>query len=289
MSTDQILESIDLRTRAMLVTLNISVWNPKKSDKAVTLETLIKHGASRDAGAFVKNLLPDGAIDQVKKAEGKLRALFYSKTLPWRDDGIRILPTAMWEDFSSAERAAKAEFYTAVGEFLLNYDNHRAKAQIALNGMFNPNDYPPVEEVRSRFAVRISWFPLPGSEDFRVDLPEHIKNQLGSEIDNGVSESLSGAKQEMYSRLGKALGSVVDRLKDPDTIFRNSLITNLRELCDQLPKLNVMGDPEILKLAAQAEEIAHLEPDQIRDNDTVRSEAHKKAADILANMGIISR
>jgi hypothetical protein len=93
----------------------------------------------------------------------------------------------------------------------------------------------------------------------------------------------------MYSRLGKALGSVVDRLKDPDTIFRNSLITNLRELCDQLPKLNVMGDPEILKLAAQAEEIAHLEPDQIRDNDTVRSEAHKKAADILANMGIISR
>lgn len=279
----------DLRSRAMLVTLNISVWNPKKKDNIATLETLIKHGASREAGAFVKNLLPEGAIDRVKKAEGVLRAIFYKHTLPWRDDGIRILPSAAWEDFSNEERQARREFDEAVGEFLVNYDAHRNNARIALNGLFSESDYPPVEVVRGKFAVRTSWFPLPDSSDFRVDLPEEVRQQLASEIDSGVSESLKVASDALYNRLGDALGRVVERLDDGDKVFRNTLITNLRELCVQIPKLNVMGDETILRLVGEAEKIARLEPDQIRADDTVRKTAHKTAGDILAAMGITSQ
>jgi hypothetical protein len=239
--TTELIESINLRTRALLVTLNISVWNPKKTDRAATLETLIAKGASRDAGSFVKNLLPDGAIDAVKKAEGKLRRMVYDQTLPWRDDGIRILPIAMWEDFAASERATKEEFNKAVGQFLLDYDQHRAKAKIALNGLFNEADYPSVEVVRQKFSVRISWFPMPDGADFRVDLPEDVRQQISAEMDQGVEESILGAQQELHTRLSSALTAVVDRLKEPDTIFRNSLITNLRGLCEQLPKLMTAG------------------------------------------------
>ena len=276
----------DLRSRAMLATLNISVWNPKKKDTTATLETLIKHGASSSAGAFIKNLLPDGSIDRVKKGEGALRALFYKHTLPWRDEGIRILPSAAWEDFINDEREAKREFYEAVGEFLVNYDAHRNRAKAALNGLFSESDYPPVEVVRSKFAVRVSWFPLPDSADFRVDLPEEARQQLSAEIDSGVSESLKVASDALYTRLGDALGRVVERLDDSDKVFRNTLITNLRELCVQIPKLNVMGDETILRLVGETEKIASLEPDQIRADETVRKTAHKTAGDILAAMGI---
>lgn len=279
-------QTIDLRSRAMLATLNISVWNPKKKDTAATLETLIKHGASREAGAFVKNLLPEGAIDRVKKAEGVLRSLFYKHTLPWRDDGIRILPSAAWEDFSNDEREAHREFDTAVGEFLVNYDAHRNKARVALNGLFNESDYPPVEVVRTKFGVRVSWFPLPDSTDFRVDLPQEIRDQLGAEIDSSVKDSMKVANDALYERLSDALGRVVERLDDGDKVFRNTLITNLRELCVQIPKLNVMGDETILRLVGKAEKIANLEPDQIRADETVRQTAHKTAGDILAAMGI---
>lgn len=276
----------DLRSRAMLVTLNISVWNPKKKDTTATLETLIKHGASSSAGAFIKNLLPDGSIDRVKKSEGALRALFYKHTLPWRDEGIRILPSAAWEDFANEEREVKREFYEAVGEFLVNYDAHRNRAKAALNGLFSESDYPPVEVVRSKFAVRVSWFPLPDSADFRVDLPEEARQQISAEIDSGVSESLKVASDALYTRLGDALGRVVERLDDSDKVFRNTLITNLRELCVQIPKLNVMGDETILRLVGETEKIANLEPDQIRADETVRKTAHKTAGDILAAMGI---
>lgn len=276
----------DLRSRAMLVTLNISVWDPKKKDTSATQETLIRHGAAREAGAFIKNLLPEGAIDRVQKAKSALRALFYKHTLPWRDEGIRILPSAAWEDFANAEREARREFEESIGDFLVNYDAHRNKARVALNGLFNESDYPPVEVVRSKFGVRISWFPLPDSEDFRVDLPQEIRDQLASEIDNSVQESLKVASNALYDRLGDALGRVVERLDDTDKVFRNTLITNLRELCVQIPKLNVMGDETILRLVGQAEKIANLEPDQIRADDTVRQTAHKTAGDILAAMGI---
>lgn len=279
-------QTLDLRSRAMLATLNISVWNPKKKDTAATLETLIKHGASREAGAFVKNLLPEGAIERVKKAEGVLRSLFYKHTLPWRDDGIRILPSAAWEDFSNDEREAHREFDTAVGEFLVNYDAHRNKARVALNGLFNESDYPPVEVVRTKFGVRVSWFPLPDSTDFRVDLPQEIRDQLGAEIDSSVKDSMKVANDALYERLSDALGRVVERLDDGDKVFRNTLITNLRDLCVQIPKLNVMGDETILRLVGKAEKIANLEPDQIRADETVRQTAHKTAGDILAAMGI---
>jgi len=278
-----------LRSRAMLGTLNISVWNPKKTDRKVTLETLIQHGASQDAGAFVKNLLPDGAIDGVKKVESKLRTLFYRRSLPWRDDGIRILPAAVWFEFSAEMRALREEFDQAVGQFLIDYDAHRAKAKIALNGMFNDNDYPAVELVRQKFAVRLSVFPLPDSEDFRVDLPEDVRAAIGQEIDDSVKDSVVLANADLRSRLGKALASVVDRLSDSENIFRDTLITNLRSLCSDIPKLNISGDDGLLKLTAEAEKIAHLEPDQIRADDTVRVSAHKTAGDILAAMGIISK
>ena len=278
---------ITLRSRAMLATLSISVWNPKKADRQVTLETLIKHGAASSAGAFVKNLLPDGAIDAVKRAEGKLRAVFYRWSMPWRDDGIRILPAAAWLDFSAEERAARNEFDTAVGQFLLDYDAHREKAKIALNGLWKEGDYPSVEIVRARFGVRFNWFPLPDSEDFRVDLPEDVKAQIGADIDNGVRESVAVANADLRNRLGDALSRVVDRLDDGDKIFRDSLITNLRSLCEQIPKLNISGDQEILRLTGEAEKIAALSPDDVRSDDSLREFAHKSASDILAAMGIV--
>ena len=272
----------------MLASLNISVWNPKRKDKIATLETLIKHSAGRDAGAFIKNLLPDGAIDPVKKAESTLRRIFYNHTLPWQDNGIRILPSAAWIDFSAQERAARAEFDTAVGQFLLDYDAHRAKAQITLNGLFNAADYPSVEEVRTKFGVNISWMPLPDSGDFRVDMPEEDLKQIREELAKASEASMGAARADLYDRLSTALMAVTSRLDEPGKVFRDSLIGNLRTVCADIPKLNIMDDAGILKLAAEAERIAALDPEAIRMDDNVRAKANQTASDILASMGITS-
>jgi hypothetical protein len=280
------MNNTSLREKALLVSLNISVWNPKKVDRPATFETLIKHGAKKDSGAFVKNILPQGAIDAVKKHETRLRAVVYDETLPWLDNGVRLLPSSIWFEFMEKFRKAKGEFETAVGEFLLAYDSHRAQAKIALNGLYNEADYPPVEEVRARFGVKLTQIPLPDKDDFRIDVPQEAKDEITASLDEATNDAMSGAKEAMRERLSKALGRIVEKLAEPEPLFRDSLINNLKEIVEKIPKLNVMGDQDILRMAADAEKVASFQPDDIRNSEDVKEEARKAAAAVLANMGL---
>ena len=279
------LDTLTLRSRAMLVTINISVWNPKRKDVSASLDTLIRNSASTKAGAFIKNLLPDGAVDDVKRLEQRIRATFYKWTLPWRDNGIRILPSAAWADFSSEIKTLRSEFEAAVGEFLLNYDTHRAKAQRTLGGLFNPSDYPPVALVRTKFGVNVSWHPLPDGQDFRVDIPEQDLQEVLDGMTQGLTESLHLGAQDLRKRFVDALFNIVDRLYVTDRIFRDSLIINLRELCDTATKLNLTGDLEIESLIRSSKTISEADPDDIRNDDSLRESVCNAARAVLAKIG----
>jgi hypothetical protein len=280
------MNTTSLREKAMLLSLSVSVWNPKKTDKVATLETLIKHNASRDAGNFVKNILPEGAIDRVKKAEGALRNYVYAQSLPWLEGGIRILPSELYFEFTAEYGKLKNEFESAVGDFLLNYDAHRERAKIALNGLFKDSDYPAVEFVRDKFGVRLTCMPVPDGSDFRVDLPEDIKAGIANTLNESNAVSISTAKEAILERVSKALTAVANRLSEPDPLFRDSLINNVREVATMIPKLNVMGDQSLLHIAADLESVAKFEPQEIRDDETKKEEARKAASDILTKMGI---
>ena len=81
-----------LNKKAILVTLSLSSFSPRKTDKRVTSQVLNQHSAASDAGKFVKNLLPDEAIEPIKKLDGEIRQFHYNNTVPWCDDGLRLLP-----------------------------------------------------------------------------------------------------------------------------------------------------------------------------------------------------
>jgi hypothetical protein len=280
------MNTTSLREKAVLLSLSVSVWNPKKTDKVATLETLIKHNAAKDAGNFVKNILPEGAIDRVKKAEGALRNYVYAQSLPWLEGGIRILPSELYFEFTAEYSKLKGEFEAAVGDFLLNYDAHRERAKIALNGLFKDSDYPSVEIVRDKFGIRLTCMPVPDGSDFRVDLPEEIKAEIADGLNQSNQASMTAAKEAILERVSKALTAVVSRLSEPDPTFRDSLINNVREVAEKIPKLNVMGDQSLLHIAADLEAVAKFEPQEIRDDETKKEEARKAASDILTKMGI---
>jgi hypothetical protein len=274
-----------LRSRALLTTLNISLFVPKRIDRGATLETLIKHSASKDSGAFVKHLLPPEATKPVESAAGKLRNTYYSLTLPWADN-VRILPTEMWDEFDTKMRELRGEFDAAVGQFLLDYAAHVQLAQVKLGSLYDSGEYPTVEEARARFGVKLNWFPISEASDFRVDLPEEALAQVRDDAASAATAGTDLMRQEMVDRLSKALLAVTEKLKDPDKVFRNSLISNLQEACQLLPKLNILGDEDILRHINAAEKIANIDPDHLRDNPEIRENTRQTAADVLAAMGI---
>jgi len=66
---------------------------------------------------------------------------------------------------------------------------------------------------------------------------------------------------------------------------RDSVVTNLVKLVDVLPKLNVTGDPELERLAAQVRSSLLVDPQELRKSESVRTETAKAAAAISARMG----
>jgi hypothetical protein len=75
---------------------------------------------------------------------------------------------------------------------------------------------------------------------------------------------------------------MADTLSIPDKIFRDSLVTNVRELCDILPALNIANDPALTDLTADIEDrLASLSPSALRTQPSTRESAALDAAALL--------
>jgi hypothetical protein len=282
----------NIRNQAMLVSLNIGLFNPKKMDRSVTREVLISKNASANAGAFVKNILPDEAIKPIQAAASALRAWVYTQTLPWNDESFRLLPVAQWDSFTDQLRARIASVNSLVDQFCSQYEMHRDKALLQLGALADPKDYPPLHVVRTKFYVNVNYTPLPDSRDFRLDdMPEEAMSELREQADLRVAEAVSEARNDLYRRLSERLEHIVKRMnevsaKKEGTRIHASLLTNLSELCQLIPALNVTKDQELENLRQRVmHEIAPFDIDDIRESEDSRTELKKKASSILEAMG----
>ena len=83
---------------------------------------------------------------------------------------------------------------------------------------------------------------------------------------------------------------VSERLQEDDEgkplVFRDSMIGNIRDLVDVVPRLNIFGDDGLAQLCEQVKEkIAAVEPDALRPSksfDPVARARVKRDADALA-------
>jgi hypothetical protein len=62
------------------------------------------------------------------------------------------------------------------------------------------------------------------------------------------------------------------------------MITNIVEIVDVLPKLNIAGDTELDRMASEIRKSLVVDPQELRKSETMRSDAAKAAADIAQRM-----
>ena len=272
----------------MLVDLTIHQYDASKTDKAVTREVLAKHNASSSAGRFNKRLLDEAATKAISSCAAALRAFHYSRTLPWLNDGPRILSSELFEEYALGLRRHKTEFERLADQFAIDFPQHVEHARLTRNGLFNIADYPRPDQIRSKFGVEVNWFPLPDGGDFRINLGDEVLAEMQSSLEETKQEALKQARNDIYKRLAERLNQVSSQFGDPDRRVFDSTITGLRELCRLIPALNVTADPQLEALRVVClERIAQHEPEQIRNDDTLRANTAKAADDILRSMGLM--
>lgn len=278
------LTSASLNSKAMLVSLTISQWTARKFDKKVTEEVRSTHNAG-DAGRYNKLLIANEAIKEVTKATSEARVFHYTNTLPWTDDGARILPAANYLSYCEGMRKCKAQFERAVAKFLSNYDGLKEEARVRLNTMFNEADYPDEKAIRRKYDLRTSVLPLPSASDFRVDLQEEEVEEIQRNIEERMQNAQNKAMRDLFFRLKEALDRMVERLSDPENVFRDSLVGNLVELVNLLPRLNLTDDPNLENVRREIEsKLTRHAPDSLRVDPHLRKEVATDAKDILDRM-----
>ncbi len=143
---------MDITSKAMLVSLTIKTWSGSKIDKRVSQDVADQHGADRDAGNYSKKLVAKDALAEIKSISGEARSLNYQYTLPWSQDGARILPSAMHAKYSSEMREIQDRFEREVKSFLADYAYQIGIARNRLGTKFNEAASPSPQEIEGKFG-----------------------------------------------------------------------------------------------------------------------------------------
>jgi hypothetical protein len=202
-----------LCSRAMLCSLSISMWSARKHDPDASQEIAQRHGAQADAGRYHKVLLPKEALAEVQKIVSDARQEHYFMTLPWDDNGYRVLPSAAYMDHTEKMRELSNRFTPAVEALAHEFGNLVEQAKVRLGGLFRSEDYPAPDELRSKFSFETKVMPLPDAGDFRVTLGDEERERIKRQITATVEASLQVASRDLWQRLYEAVSQLGERLQ----------------------------------------------------------------------------
>jgi hypothetical protein len=272
--------------KAMLAAVHISIWTAVKHDRKVSRDVADQHGAHQGAGRYNKQLLRSAdKLEELRTLAGQIRQHFYKITLPWSDEGFRLLPANFYFDLMERMREFEASFEQGVESFLRVYPQYIEQVRPELNGLFREEDYPSAEKLRKKFGVKLEVLPIPSGADFRVQMSAEEQARVSREIDANVRESLMRGTEDLWRRLREVVAHMVDRLNEPESRFHGSLVTNVLDLVEILPRLNVNGDTDLNRFADQVKErLCNYSAQDLKKHVLFRVTTAADAANIVAEM-----
>ncbi len=274
------------RDRAVLVHFRDRVWMGGMVDQKASEQVRQQAGAkSANIGHFWKRLIPKAAIRPRANAGNAARAFHMQNTLPWMENGARILPVGNLQEYMSGMRkfiqAAEAE----EKKLLKDYPDWIKEAKRTHGKLFNEDHYPTVASLRGKFGIEVNVMPIPNIADWRLDLNEEQVKELQKDAEQKFAAIQQEGIMEMYERLAEVLDHAKERLGSSNAVFRNSLVSNIKELCTMIERMNVTGDKNLEAIRKEVKEkLAGLTPDVLRADVGLRTKASKDASDIMKKM-----
>jgi pimeloyl-ACP methyl ester carboxylesterase len=166
------------------------------------------------------------------------------------------------------------------------YDYLKANAQRFLGTLYNDADYPLATDIISKFKMDMAVFPVP-SNDFRVSIGSDELNRIQQDVERRVQEAQTTATRDVWQRLFDKVEKIAERLSDPTSKFRDSLIENAREMCELLPRLNFTDDPQLEAMRQEVEtKLVSMSAEVLRSDPLVRRNTAADAKAIMDKMSV---
>ena len=304
---------ISISSAAMLGSINISVWEARKQDRKTAEEVTQSKGArSKRAATVHKHLFSEcPALEAIKSLRGEVRTWFNTVTLPWDDNGRRLITTAQYLTVTGQAARYEQRFNDLVQVFLRTYSTEISKQAFEMGALFDRAEYPPESEVSAKFRFSFTVEPVPESGDFRVDIGAAAAADLKDQYEKATQARVAGAMADAWDRVKTQVEWVKERMTavlehDPDAVeevpttddngkvvsveikkkrrpkLYDSMLEQGLELTALLRDLNVTGDPR-LEQARQALETAlsRVDMDSLKESPELQRATRSAMQNIL--------
>lgn len=277
---------MSITEKAMVLNLNIGLWAGYRLDKEATRKVTEEANADTDAARVNKHLVPKTALKNITSAASAIRNHFYDKTLPWKDNGDRLLTRAMYTKFIEEHERLAGQFYDAVETFIdRDYPSAVDQASFRMGDLFSVHDYPSPSALKSKFYINLDIDAVTEAGDFRVQMGQDEVDGIKATMTKVMQDRIGKAMHDVWERLADVVAHLAERLGDQDNVFRESTLTNLEELVDMLPGLNVIDDQELERIRQDIKlTLTGHDAKTLRKDVAVRAEVAGEARRIMDTM-----
>lgn len=277
-----------LSKKAVLAILNVGGWEGRKRDDEASSVVHEHFNATKDSGNYNKTLfdLKHDAWKRIIKARTALREYHYTNTLPWPMKGAQLLTSAMYLDFNSEIIKLVREYEEAAEDFVENhYSTLKARAKKERNGLYREEDYPSHSELKRKFYAEVKYLPVPDSGNIIVDLHNAEVARIKNDTEAMMQEAVEKAQAEVWIRLYEPVLAMSEALADPKRRFHDTLVSNVQEMVERAPSMNMTDDPKLSAMVAEVKKsLTRNRADALRDDPDKRLDQASKAAALAKKM-----
>lgn len=270
-------------------------------DRAASEKVNIDNGAISKAASVNVNRLAgaDAHHKEITSIQNKACSLLKQTSQPFgEEDKWRLLPNARFEKFVQNMAPLMQEYNRALDNLRLNAPEiiEKAKANV---GNFDIK-VPTVDEMISAYEMRADFRPIPDGANFR-GLDENTIDKLRQRHDARLEQAVHIAERDTLERFVDPLERFIDRMKAYDEreakiaaggedakskvgIFRDTVVTNIKELHEVIDSFNITGNEKFTRLGNDLAELVNTQPDKLRASESVRSVQTARAQEVLENL-----
>lgn len=274
---------LDLAKRTVCIKVRLSTMGNTR--KVSTSE--IEVDADRDLLRLSKQLVASGELKAIGRFDGEIRRFLYNICLPF-EIGIHLLPIAALETVEYRLRQFSEDRKQLVTAFINAYPSLCQDAAKRLRGLYNPADYPPVEDVEREFGFSWQYVSF-GVPDQLKGISREVWEQEREKAAQRMAEASSEIQHVLRESMAKLVQHMADRLKEGADgkllRFKESTVSNLVEFLTNFEFRNVTDDKELQALAAQARQLLQgVSADDLRTTGDLRAKVQQGMAGIAAQL-----
>lgn len=216
--------------------------------------------------------------------KSQVSSYWRSMTLPYPQEGVRLIKQADVEAFETKMREFKEQLSAAAANLQLEYESVKEAARQKLGDLFNAADYPPTLEG----VFDIKWeYPSVEAPNYLMTFNPELYEQEQRRIQERFENAVLMAEQAFAERLQELVSHLVERLTDePDgtkKTFKSSAVENFKEFYENFRRMNVRSNAQLDRLISQANDlVAGVEAKDLRTNAELRRNLGQQMSTVQA-------